>query len=324
MRADRLLSILLLLQVHKRMTARELATRLEVSERTIHRDMESLSASGVPVTAERGIGGGWLLLDSYRTNLTGLNEAEIQTLFLSRPAQLLSDLGLHGASESALIKLLATLPTLSRHNAEYARQRIHIDISGWHHTEEDIACLPILQEAVWQERKLRFTYHRGNDLPVERIGDPLGLVAKGSTWYFVAAIDGETRTYRVSRIQDATVLDEISSRPPSFDLAAYWGQSTTQFKAQLPRYDATIRIQPDTLSWIRYTFKYARIEQSGPPDDEGWLPLTIQFETEAEACQYMLGLGPQAEVLAPESLRERVSQRAQEVLAFYAQKQSLA
>lgn len=319
MRADRLLSILLLLQIHKHMTARELATRLEVSERTIHRDMEALSASGVPVTAERGIGGGWSLLDSYRTNLTGLNEAEIQTLFLSKPAQLLSDLGLHGASESALIKLLATLPTLSRHNAEYARQRIYIDIGGWHRAEENISCLPILQEAVWQEHKLRFIYHRSNDMLVERLGDPLGLVAKGSTWYLVATVEGEQRTYRVSRIQDAVILDEPAVRPPSFDLAIYWEQSAIQFKAQLPRYDATIRTHPDTLSWIRYIFKYAHIEQTSQPDETGWITLNIQFETEEEACQYIIGLGTHAEVITPQSLRERIIQRAQEVLTFYQQ-----
>lgn len=318
MRADRLLSILLLLQIHKHMTARELATRLEVSERTIHRDMEALGASGVPVTAERGIGGGWSLLNSYHTNLTGLNAAEVQTLFLNKPAQLLSDLGLHGASESALIKLLATLPTLSRHNAEYARQRIHIDMGGWHRAEENIACLPILQEAVWQERKLRFTYQRSNnDMLVERLGDPLGLVAKGSTWYLVATVEGEQRTYRVSRIQEATLLDEAALRPPSFDLATYWEQSTIQFKAQLPRYDATIRTHSDTLSWIRYIFKYARIEQTSQPDDTGWITLSIQCETEEEACQYILGLGTHAEVIAPHSLRERILQRAQEVLTLY-------
>lgn len=317
MRADRLISILLLLQIHKHMTAHQLATRLEVSERTIHRDMEALSTSGVPVTAERGVGGGWSLLDSYRVNLTGLNQTEVQTLFLGKPTQLLNDLGLHDASESALIKLLAALPRLSRHNAEYARQRILIDTSGWHHAEENVACLPLLQEAIWQERKLRFTYQRSNDTLVERCGDPLGLVAKGSIWYLVAAIEGELRTYRASRIRDVAILDEAALRPPAFDLATYWEQSTIQFKAQLPRYEATIRAHADTLSWIRYTFKYAHIEQKSQPDEHGWITLNIQFETEEEACQYILGLGIRAEVLEPRILRERVVYRAQEVLLLY-------
>ncbi|MGH2485956.1 MAG: helix-turn-helix transcriptional regulator, partial [Ktedonobacterales bacterium] len=158
MRADRLLSILLLLQTHRRMTGRELARRLEVSARTIHRDMQALGISGVPVVAERGSGGGWTLLDGYQTNLTGLNEAEIQALFASRSSRLLADLGLRKAGEGALIKLLAALPAMSRQDAEYARQRFYVDASGWARPEEAIPHLGTLQDAVWRERRLRFTY----------------------------------------------------------------------------------------------------------------------------------------------------------------------
>src|SRR5215210_4709996 len=136
MRADRLLSILSHLQVHHRITARELAGRLEVSERTIHRDMEALSAAGIPVVAERGLGGGWSLLGEYRTNLTGLNEAEIQSLFVTKPTRLLADLKLERAAEGASLKLLAALPSIYRRGAEYARQRIYIDVSGWNRSEE--------------------------------------------------------------------------------------------------------------------------------------------------------------------------------------------
>src|SRR5579872_4220872 len=179
MRADRLLSILLLLQINRRLTARELAKRLEVSERTILRDMEALSTAGVPVTAERGIGGGWYLLEEYRTNLTGMSEAEIRTLFLMQPTRLLADLGWHQASEAALIKLLAALPSLSRRNAEDMRQRIHVDTASWHRPEEAFPYLQTLQDAIWQERKLHMLYQRSDDSTVERLVDPLGLVAKG-------------------------------------------------------------------------------------------------------------------------------------------------
>src|SRR5438477_2763226 len=153
MRADRLVSILLLLQVHRRTTASELAKRLEVSERTIYRDMDALGAAGVPVTAERGVGGGLMLMGPYRTNLTGLNEAEIQALFLTKPSTLLADLGLDKASDAALVKLLAALPSMSRQGAEYVQQRIHIDVQGWNRPEEAVPCLPLLQEAIWQERR---------------------------------------------------------------------------------------------------------------------------------------------------------------------------
>src|SRR5262245_108945 len=142
MRADRLLSILLLLQTGGRMTARGLAERLEVSERTIHRDMEALSMAGVPVIAERGANGGWSLLEAYRTNLTGLNQAEIQALFLTQPPHVLSDLGMRQAAEGALVKLLASLPTPQRQDAEFMRARIHVDGAGWKQSVESVPCLP--------------------------------------------------------------------------------------------------------------------------------------------------------------------------------------
>src|SRR5947209_13448846 len=162
MRADRLLSILLLLQVRRRLTARELAARLEVSERTIHRDMEGLSAAGIPVYAERGAGGGWILPDDFRTKLPGLTDEETRALFLSTPARLLTDLGLRGASEAGLIKLLAALPSAHRVDAEYARQRIHVDGAAWHGAAEAVPFLPLLQEAIWQDRNVHLTYQRGD------------------------------------------------------------------------------------------------------------------------------------------------------------------
>src|SRR5205085_5551064 len=222
MRADRLLSILLLLQVHRRVTARELAARLEVSERTIHRDMEALSMAGVLVIAERGTNGGWSLIEEYRTNLTGLSKDEAQALLLMQPARVLADLGLGKASDAALIKLAAALPAAHRDAAEYALARIHIDLAGWNHADEAVASLPLIQQAIWRERKLRFSYERGPHCEaVERTLDPLGLVAKGSAWYLVAAIDGETRSHRASRIIAATLLDQACVRPKGFDLARF-------------------------------------------------------------------------------------------------------
>jgi len=178
MRADRLISILLLLQSHIRLTGHELATRLEVSQRTIHRDMESLSAAGIPVMAERGAGGGWSLAESYRTNLNGLNLPEIQALFIAAPTHLMNDLGLAHASESALLKLLAALPgDRSRRDAAFMRERIHIDGAGWKQEPELVEWLPALQEALWRECKLLMTYERGDGTVTERLLDPLGLVA---------------------------------------------------------------------------------------------------------------------------------------------------
>jgi predicted DNA-binding transcriptional regulator YafY len=319
MRADRLLSILLLLQVQRRITAGELAKRLEVSERTIYRDMEALSAAGIPVAAERGAGGGWILLEPYETNLTGLNVAEIQALFLTKPARLLADLGLGQAYEAAVIKLLAALPSMNRHDAEYVRQRIYVDSAGWQPSEANGAAFPVLQEAVWQERKLQLSYQRSDGTPVQRCVDPLGLVAKGSVWYLVAGVEGEARTYRVSRVIEAVMTDEPSVRLEGFDLAAYWNQSAADFKANLPRYMVTVRIHPSILPRIHYTGRFARIEQLYPPDEDGWTRAEIRFDVEEEACGYVLGFGARIEVLEPAVLRERVIREAEGVVAFYAE-----
>lgn len=316
MRADRLLSILLLLQTHRRLTGRELARRLEVSARTIHRDMQALGMAGVPVVAERGSGGGWALLDGYHTNLTGLNEAEIRALFASRSSRLLADLGLQQAEEGALIKLLAALPAISRQDAEYARQRFYVDASGWTRPEEAIPHLATLQDAVWRERRLRFTYERGEG-GVERVADPLGLVVKGSVWYLVAYIEGGARTYRVSRIQSAEALDESFRRPPDFDLVAYWEQSAKEFRANLPRYPARVRVEPGLVGYLRHAGRYVRVERVESPEADGWVPVTLIFEEDHAACEFALGFGARIEVVEPEELRARVIQQARAVVAFY-------
>jgi predicted DNA-binding transcriptional regulator YafY len=321
MRADRLISILLLLQVYRCMTARELAERLEVSERTIHRDMEALSGVGVPVTADRGVGGGWRLLGEYRTKLTGLNEAEVQSLFLNVPPQLLADLGLEKTADAAMTKLLAEVPGAARRDAEFARQRIHVDVSGWHRAEDAVPLLPVLQQAVWQGHKLRMSYQRDPECePFERVVDPLGLVAKGSVWYLIAAVDGEARTYRVSRVQSAELTDELSARPPAFDLAKYWQQSISDFKTKLPHYDAVLRVRREAVPRLYYAVRFSRIEKVGKADAEGWMEVAIRFQVEDEAAEFALSFGPLVEVLSPPALREKVISLAKSVLAFYAEK----
>jgi predicted DNA-binding transcriptional regulator YafY len=279
--------------------------------------MEALSMAGVPVVAGRGTGGGWGLLEAYRTNLTGLNEAEVQALFLSGPPRLLADLGLDKASQGALIKLLAALPSLSRRNAEEIRQRIYVDAAGWRQPGEAIPFLPKLQEAIWLERKLRLSYRRGDGGVVERVVEPLGLVAKGSVWYLVAAVEGEVRSYRVSRVQDATLIDEPFVRPRDFDLAAHWEQSTVEFKANLPRYPATVRADPAIVPRMRQESHYTRLQRVGPPEADGWVTVDILFEEDHSAREYVLSFGPQIEVLEPATLREQVLQAAQGIVARY-------
>ena len=323
MRADRLISILLLLQIHQRLTARALAERLEVSERTILRDMEALSGAGIPVFAERGTGGGWSLVENYRTNLTGLNEAEIQALFLTRPPRLLADLGLEKAADGAQLKLLAAIPSSARRNAEQISQRIYVDVAGWKRADEAVPCLPIIQEAVWQERKLRFSYQRGNggnECAVERVVEPLGLVAKGSVWYLVAAIAGDIRNYRVSRVLTAEMLAEGFARPTGFDLAATWQQSSVEFKAKMPRYVVKVRVHPDALWRLQFAGRYANVEHLGEAEPDGWIPVQMNFQVAENACENLIGLGAQVVVIEPPELRERIVEMAQSVVALYGSK----
>ena len=302
MRADRLLSALLLLQAHGRLTSRDLAGRLEVSERTMHRDMEALSAAGVPVFAIRGSRGGWQLDEDWRTRVPGLDEAELRALLMAQP-QVTGDARLVHAAERALAKLMASLPTPLREKAAAIRQRLHVDTTRWSGTIENLSMLPLVQEAVSRDRKLSFWYRKEGER-VERIVDPLGLVAKGSAWYLVALTPRGFRTYRVSRIEEARLLDQTAERPADFDLASYWKSSTAQFRDR-PRYRATLRLEPRTAEMIRAWGCFSEAE--AVEDSDGWLTVRAEFNDEDDACFMVLGLGPRADVVTPAALRERVA-----------------
>lgn len=321
MRADRLLSLLLLLQSRGRITAQELAQRLDVSERTIYRDLTALSAAGVPVYAERGPGGGCALMDHYRTNLTGLSPTEVRTLFLAGTSGPLADLGFGSALEAALLKLLAALPSSHRHDVERARQRVYVDTAGWSHPEE-APHLGTIQEAVWQERKLRLTYRKGSGELSERVVDPLGLVAKAGIWYLVASIDdSEKRTFRISRVQAAVLTDTPCQRPDGFDLAAYWAQSSAQFRASWAQYPVTLRVAAHSVEILCQIFGSsirALVEQAAPPDAGGWTTITQHMESFDTALGSALAAGTLAEVVAPPELRQAIVRLAGEVVAFYA------
>jgi predicted DNA-binding transcriptional regulator YafY len=313
MRADRLLSILLLLQANGRMTARTLAERLEVSERTILRDMDALGSAGVPLTAERGAGGGWRLIDGYQTKLTGLTSAEIQSLFLARPPHLLADLGLKQAAEGAWLKLQAALPRELRQQAEFVRQRILIDTRGWRDSSESLASLPTVLDALWRGRCLRFEYAKSDGERSERTVEPLGVVARGNAWYLVADRDGQRRTFRLSRISGATVHDAVAQRPADFDLAGHWERAAQEFRAGLPKYFATFLASAAAMPWIRY--RGWRLQAEEPAGDR--VRVTLRFDADFDAVQFALGLGAEVEVLEPPELRERVRGAAAAIVDLY-------
>lgn len=315
MRADRLLTILLLLQNRGKMTSRELANTLEVSERTVFRDMEALSASGVPVFAERGREGGWMLTEGYRTSLTGMKPKEIASLLLSADVSLLSDLSIHEDFSSAVRKLEAASSPQTSSPAAYLSQRIHIDGASWHPSDEKYPFLSVLQDALWEDRKVKITYDRNNE-PQTRLINPLGLVAKRGVWYVVAEREGEIRTYRVSRLVTAEATNESFQRPDPFDLKSYWEQSTLAFKASLPRYPATLLVKENILKEFRRE-RFVTVTNIEEASDSEWLSVEAEFNTVESACRIVLSFSPSVIVTAPQELREKLLAALQETFTLY-------
>jgi predicted DNA-binding transcriptional regulator YafY len=320
MRADRLLSILMLLQARGQMTAQKLSEELEVSVRTIYRDLDALSAAGIPVYAERGPGGGCALLDSYRTTLTGLTQDEVRALFmLSIPAPL-AELGVDQELRAALLKLAAALPPARRHDEERTRRRIHLDPEGWFETREPVPHLKTIQQALWQDRRLCITYRLPFEAQAGWLVEPYGLVAKKEIWHLVCARDGYLRVYRVSRVLGATVADETFERSADFDLAAFWRTWCVEVEENRPQYPVAVRVAPDFVAWLPYHFGAQirdQIAGAGPPDVEGWITLTLPFETLEDARERILGFGRALEVLSPQALRNSVLDYATQILSLY-------
>ncbi|TGK20749.1 WYL domain-containing protein [Leptospira fluminis] len=314
MRADRLLNILLHLQAKGKTTARELAEKLEVSERTLHRDMEALSSAGIPIYAERGIGGGWSLSEGYRTNLTGMRREEVLSLLLLQSSRILEDLGRKKDLDSAFLKLLAALPPAYKKDAETARQRIHIDGAGWNQAIRDLPVLPLLQDAVWEDRKVEILYEKEGTVSPRNL-EPLGLVAKDTTWYLVARRSREIRIYRISRIREAKLTTERFERPKKFDLSKYWESWLEDFKTRIPQYRVKIRIKsPLELKIQRNPF--LKILKVSPPK-KGWSEMELDLETREWAIGSLMRFGSAVEVLQPEELKESILSKAEEILILY-------
>lgn len=322
MRADRLLSILMLLQARGRMTAQELAAGLEVSERTIYRDMDALSAAGVPVYAERGPGGGCSLLDSYRTTLTGLTQDEVRALFmLSIPAPL-ADLGLDQELKAALLKLAAALPVSRRTEEALVRQRIHLDSVGWTETREPAPHLDTLRQGVWQDHKLEITYRLPFHAVAHWLVKPYGLVAKGTSWHLVCFRNRSWRVYQVSRVLEASLSEETFERLPGFDLAAFWKSWCDEIEENRPFYPVTVRVAPEFIPWLRYYFGEPTREEidrarSESPDENGGIVITLPFETLEDARARILSFGRAVEVLEPAALRKSLADYATQIARLY-------
>ncbi|GAA3819071.1 YafY family protein [Sphaerisporangium flaviroseum] len=322
MRASRLLSLLLLLQTRGRMTAAELSEELEVSVRTVYRDVEALSSAGVPVYADRGPAGGYQLLDGYRTRLNGLTAEEASSLFLAGLPGPAAELGLADVAAAAELKLLAALPPEPRSQASRMRERFLLDVPGWYRDADDVPHLGQVADAVWEGRRLRMVYRRWGPTEVEREVRPYGLVLKGGSWYMVAAPDDATaRTYRVSRIVSVEVLPERFARPEGFDLADFWHTYSADFRDRMYTAEATIRLAPGAEGLLRYTAGARPVDTAlaaaGPPGEDGWTELRLPVESVRHACWLLLRMGSDLEVLGPPELRRLMATTVSKLATMY-------
>jgi predicted DNA-binding transcriptional regulator YafY len=319
MQASRLLSILMLLQSRGRVSAFALARVLEVSVRTIYRDVDSLSASGVPVHGDRGRSGGFQLREGWRTQLTGLTTDEARALFMAGMPGPAKALGLGDAAASAHLKLLAALPDDWRSDAQRVGACFHLDPVDWFRDAAPADHLRVVAEGVWAERRLRLRYESWSAVS-ERVVDPLGLVLKGGAWYLVARHRREPHTYRVAAVEQAELLDERFVRPPKFDLAAHWSESTRRFEQGVYRDFATLRVSSAGLARLRSfspIVAQAVARTVGPPDGQGWRQVTVPIESVEHAAREMLRLGADAVVLEPAALRDALCTTALQMLQGY-------
>ncbi len=322
MRADRLLSMLWLLRAHGGLSTAELARRLEVSRRTVLRDVEALSAAGVPVWCERGPHGGVRLTPGYRLDVTALSREESRALFASATMWGASSLGLGDALASALRKLLAAVPEEYRSGSAEISSRVLIDPQGWlpqPDSERTGAVFRTIQEAVLARHRLRIVRRRGTGTMTGDTVDPHGLVAAGHSWYLCSSLDDELLFTRISRILEAEIMDETCPNDDGFDLADAWRQRREDFLARFDALTATAWVldarMRDVHEWVLHVSEAG--SHGVPPDDRGWNCLELGFMDRLHAMTVLLRLGPDVCVLAPGELRRELVDRLDRTRALY-------
>lgn len=324
MRADRLLSLALLLQARGPATARALASELGVSVRTVYRDLAALGAAGVPVVTEAGPGGGCRLIDGYRFPLRGLRPDEAEALLILGVPAVLRELGLAGALTAAHRQIRVTAGVGSG-------ALVHLDMPRWFGGQEEVPCLRDLAQALRLGRKLAIRYPPPDREP--RVVGPLGLVNKAGTWYLVAdcaahsgtgagtgAGAGDIRVFRAGRVSTARILAEAAGRPAGFELAAFWARWSAEFEASRPRLGVRLAASPAALAAFGEVFGAAAapaLEAAEPPGQDGWRVLTLSFEHERAAVHRLAGFGDQVEILDPPSVRAELLATAREILGRY-------
>ncbi|MFD8641934.1 helix-turn-helix transcriptional regulator [Streptomyces zaomyceticus] len=307
MRASRLVTLLLLLQNRGRMTARQLAEELEVSVRTVYRDVEALAAAGIPLYGDAGHAGGYRLVDGYRTRLTGLTAVEAQAAFLAALPGAAAELGFGEALATARLKLRAALPAELREHSERIQERFLLDAPGWYGDADQTPHLAAVAAAVWARRAVVLRYRRWRaPEEIERRVEPYGLVLKAGRWYLVACGPSGIRTYRVDQILEIRSLEEGFAAPDGFDLAGHWNSHLADFRARLHTGEALVRLSPEGARRLGVT-----------PADGEWTEARVPIESIDHAHGEFLRLGTDVEVMAPAELRERLAETVRTLATRY-------
>ncbi|NUR31249.1 MAG: WYL domain-containing protein [Catenulispora sp.] len=326
MRASRLVSLLLLLQTRGRMTARQLADELEVSVRTVYRDVESLHEAGIPLYGDAGPAGGYQLLDGYRTRLTGLSADEAEAMFLAALPGPAAELGLGSVMAAAQLKVKAAMPAALADRSGRSQRRFLLDAPGWYDDGDTSPFLPAVADAVWNQRRIRVRYRRWTvPTEVERTLAPYGIVLKTGKWYAVAESGGRVNTFRVNQILELEALDGDEGRferPADFDLSGYWARQVAEFRTRLVQGEAMIRLSPDgrrRLEEVMASDVVNAVNATAEDDCEraGWIKATVPIESLTHAEGEFLKLGAGVEVLAPAALRERIAETAAGLARIY-------
>ena len=315
--ADRLVAILLLLQRHGSRTARQLAEQLEVSQRTILRDIDSLSMSGIPVYAERGASGGFRIVEGFRVDLTGLRSPEIRSLFLRGNAGVLADLGWERDAQIAWDKLTCAIPDEQKSHATEVANRFYIDETPWFYRGRPAPCLGLLQDAVSQDRRVTITYEKPDGTVSNRRISPYALVAKTGTWYLVAERNDKMRVYRASRVKRMELSEERFDRPRDFQLEAFWVTWTWEFESTRPRYEVVLWIERAAFTDFVLATPWLTVDGDvhvETPAPEGYIAVRVTFETAEMACRHVIGFGHHVWVVDPLDLRTQVMERALKVV----------
>ena len=315
MKADRLISILMLLQLHKQLTANDLAKRLEVSVRTIYRDIESLCSLGVPIFTNRGTKGGIKLLGDYQTTLSGINKDELYSLFIPTGDKVLDDLGIGKLKDSTMIKLLGNSSAYQMNEIKNIQNYIFIDMYTWGENPIKVNpdILSILQQGIWNTKVLNIVYRKINETK-DVILNPLGLVCKRGTWYLIGENNEIIKTYKVSNIESALLTDTLFDRPKNFNLEKHWKSSTSNFKSSIPKHKFTFKVNPSIVNHIKAR-QFISINNISVEDDN--IYMDISFDSILQGIEFAFGYGKDMEIIYPPDAKAEIKKKSYEIIKLY-------